>query len=116
MGHSRKESCFLLSQNATLPKETPKKVAVLGSIIKNLTLKSKGTLQHLTNVRRKLPTTPAGLGRLRVWTETQKSWPLNFLVRPVSHTNPGRKDQVYISEDERVKCLFINRNTTYYGT
>ena len=80
----------------SLPTDTPKKVAVLSAVVKNLSPSSKTKVVNST--RRKLAGDHVGRPSFDPF---QKKWIVDYLKRPnISYTCPGRRDSVYMGKND----------------
>ncbi len=101
---STKQALFRSVKKAkgALPKETPKKVEVLSTVLNSLSPSSKGRV--FTNARRSLVHGRRGRPS---FDKFQQNWLINFLKRPnISYTCPGRRDAVCIGKDDDGKKLY----------
>ena len=80
---------------SALPTGTPKKVAVLSSVLGSMTPKSKDKI--FTQARRKI--IPDRVGRPS-FTELQQQWIIDYLKKPnITYTCPGRKESIYMGKN-----------------
>ena len=85
----------------SLPKSTPKKMAVLANMVSSMSPASKGQLMDMVKVRRQLCVNTGVCGRPPAFKEEQRNWIISFCERPdISYTCPGRKDQVCIGKGD----------------